>query len=99
MSDHKFKPYAFAPDLCVMELNNGETCNRERLDHSSEVIAELYAELAALVQRDNELDESYGWGTDDGVDDDDRSYYDEDKANLCAEFASVATRLLAAVKP
>jgi hypothetical protein len=61
-------------------------------------ITDLYAELAALVQRDNELDESYGWGTDDGVDDQDRSYYDEDKANLCAEFANVAARLLAAVK-
>lgn len=30
---HQFKPYAQFPDLCVAELPDGETCNREAHNH------------------------------------------------------------------
>ncbi len=30
---HTFKPYADIPDLCVVELNNGDTCNQSLSEH------------------------------------------------------------------
>lgn len=35
MINHTFKPYADAPDLCVAELESGETCNAERAKHQT----------------------------------------------------------------
>ena len=42
---HTFKPYADAPDFCVAELPNGETCNAEREMH---LAVELHAAIKEI---------------------------------------------------
>lgn len=42
MTGHEFKPYADMPDMCVAELDSGDTCNRPREDHGDRRIYSRY---------------------------------------------------------
>lgn len=50
ITDHEFRPYADNPALCVAELTSGDTCNRERDQHTGTTIAELIESMETALQ-------------------------------------------------
>ena len=56
ITDHKFRPYTYIPNLCVAELESGDTCNRERDSHGAIYSREEAAKFMLTQIREMEFD-------------------------------------------